>query len=176
MREVAEKVGYSPTTLYLYFKDKRDILREIILRGFAQLADFADMSMVGPSGLDKFRQRCRAYVVWGIMHPGLYDLMLQWRMSDLGWTDVEAAKVTEGFAPMVSALAEALEAGQLRGMADPAAFAIMAWAGLHGVTSLSVSRRFTPGTGEVTPEATLKMATEMGDALVEGLLGQYLTK
>lgn len=174
MREVAQKVGYSPTTLYLYFKDKRDILREVILRGFAELNDFAGLSMVGPAPLDKFRQRCRAQVVWGLMHPGLYDLMLQWRIPDVAWSDEDAAKVVGSFAALPEAIGEALAAGQLRDIADPAEFSFLVWAALHGVTSLAVSRRLGTGSEDDSPQALLARATGMGDAIVEGLLASHL--
>ena len=45
MREVAEKVGYSPTSIYLHFKDKHEMLREVVLYGFQ---DFAESSARGP--------------------------------------------------------------------------------------------------------------------------------
>ena len=34
LRQVAEKIGYSATTIYLYFKDKDDLLFSIVLEGF----------------------------------------------------------------------------------------------------------------------------------------------
>src|ERR1035441_221066 len=37
MRRVAEKIEYSPTTIYLYFKDKSDLMYEICQETFAKL-------------------------------------------------------------------------------------------------------------------------------------------
>src|SRR2546428_13605803 len=45
LRQVAELIGYSPTTIYLYFKDKDDLLFTVVDEGFdrfgQQLADAA---------------------------------------------------------------------------------------------------------------------------------------
>ncbi len=174
MREVAQKVGYSSTTLYLYFKDKRDILREVLVRGFADWADFSDLSMVGPTPLDKFRQRCRAHVVWGLMHPGLYKLMLEWRIEDIGVTAAEAPRLVPGLTRGGPLVAAALEAGQLKGIDDPEGFGNIAWAALHGITSLAVSRRLLGGAGDMKAEEYMAATTGMADDLVNGLLAPYL--
>src|SRR6516162_3614916 len=36
LRKVAERVGYSPTTIYLYFRDKDDLLFTVVEEGFVQ--------------------------------------------------------------------------------------------------------------------------------------------
>src|SRR5260221_9833654 len=36
MRKVAERIGYSPTTIYLYFRDKDDLLFTVIDDGFVR--------------------------------------------------------------------------------------------------------------------------------------------
>lgn len=48
LREVAEKIGYSSTTIYLYFKDKGAILREAVLRSFDELNETCSLAAVGP--------------------------------------------------------------------------------------------------------------------------------
>jgi AcrR family transcriptional regulator len=34
LRKVAERIGYSPTTIYLYFRDKDDLLFTVVDEGF----------------------------------------------------------------------------------------------------------------------------------------------
>src|SRR5260370_8244484 len=34
LRKVAERIGYSPTTIYLYFRDKGDLLFTVVDEGF----------------------------------------------------------------------------------------------------------------------------------------------
>ena len=169
MREVAEKVGYSSTTLYLYFKDKNAILREAILIAFDDLTDACNLAMVGPTNLDKFRQRCRAYVVWGLMNPGHYQLMFE---GDVGmrFEGVDLERATRGLADGGVVIRAAVEAGELPPLEDPRVFGDAAWAAIHGVTSLAVSRRLAADRIEPTPQALLDASTRAADLLVNSLL------
>jgi len=36
LRKVAERIGYSPTTIYLYFRDKDDLLFTVVDEGFTR--------------------------------------------------------------------------------------------------------------------------------------------
>src|SRR5258708_19742260 len=36
LRKVAERIGYSPTTIYLYFRDKDDLLFTVVDEGFGR--------------------------------------------------------------------------------------------------------------------------------------------
>src|SRR5438034_11365227 len=38
LRKVAERVGYSPTTIYLYFRDKDDLLFTVVDEGFERFS------------------------------------------------------------------------------------------------------------------------------------------
>ena len=38
MRKVAEKIEYSPTTIYLYFRDKETLIRALCAHDFLELA------------------------------------------------------------------------------------------------------------------------------------------
>jgi AcrR family transcriptional regulator len=169
MREVAEKVGYSPTTLYLYFKDKNDILKEAILCGFDSLADSCNAAMVGPRPLDKFRQRCRGYVMWGLLNPGHYQLMFE-GTSTISLVGEDHARAVRGITDGGRVAQEAIDAGDLPPIDDPKTFADASWAGIHGATSLAISRRLMAGHDEITPPAVTEVATRAADAIINALI------
>lgn len=173
MREVAEKIGYSPTTIYLYFKDKSAILREAVLRSFDDLNETCELSAVGPGPLDMFRQRCRAYVVWGLTHPGHYTLMfeLPWEMDwTVSWTEENADRLIRGRLADMALLAEAIAAGELAQDADLDLLEDAVWAGLHGATALAISRRLTAAIPDAGPTQVLAAATRTADAIVNALI------
>ncbi|HSE38996.1 MAG TPA: TetR/AcrR family transcriptional regulator, partial [Blastocatellia bacterium] len=61
MRRVAEKIEYSPTTIYLYFEDKASLLYAICEETFAKLAK--RMEAIGKEGddpIEVLRKGCRA--------------------------------------------------------------------------------------------------------------------
>lgn len=169
MREVAEKIGYSSTTLYLYFKDKNDILREAVLLAFDDLAEAANAAMVGPTNLDKFRQRCRGYVMWGITNPGHYQLMFE-SNAGFAFTGEELKRSMRGMSDGADVIRAAIAAGELPPPEDPRLFADASWAAIHGATSLAVSRRLIADRGEVTITELADIAFRTADALVNCLL------
>lgn len=173
MREVAEKIGYSPTTIYNHFKDKNALLREAVLRSFDDLNETAALAAVGPGPLDKFRQRCRAYVVWGLMHPGHYTLMfeLPWEMDwTVEWTEENVDRFMRGRLEDLALLGEAAARGEIAEGADLHALEDAAWAALHGATSLAISRRLTASVPDAGPTDVLAAATRAADALINALL------
>lgn len=174
MREVAQEVGYSPTTLYLYFKDKHDILREVILQGFDALADCCALAMVGPSLVDKFRQHARAYVLWGVLHPSLYQLMLESHL-DFAWKFEDMERLGRMRVTVLQTLSEAIEAGEIRPIADRERFLSAVRAALHGVTSLTVSRRLRVDLTELPASELMEVAAALGDDLIDHLLAPRLS-
>jgi AcrR family transcriptional regulator len=40
MRAIAERIEYSPATIYLYFRDKDELIREVVCAGFERLHEF----------------------------------------------------------------------------------------------------------------------------------------
>ncbi len=174
MREVAEEVGYSPTTLYLYFRDKHDILREVIVEGFDDFSEFASMSEVGPSALDRFRQRARAHIVWGLMHPGLYRLMFETPV-EADWDPEETKRIDRGTDDSVRVLREAVRDGLLPKKTDALSVALGIWAAVHGVASLAISRRLFGGSGadDAAGAGYLKKVAALSDGMVNNLLASH---
>lgn len=175
MREVAEKIGYSPTTIYNHFKDKNALLREAVLRSFDDLNESATLAAVGPGPLDSFRQRCRAYVVWGLMHPGHYTLMfeLPWEMDwTVSWTEEHGERLIRGRREDMRLLEAALDGGAIAEGVDLNSLEDAVWAGLHGATSLAISRRLTATIPNAGAPQILAVATRTADAIVNALLAE----
>lgn len=173
MREVAEKVGYSPTTLYLYFKDKGAILREAVLLGFDDMNDACALAMVGPRAIDKYRQYCRAYVTWGVMHPGHYSLMfeLPWDMEwTVQWMPENIDRLMRGREMVLALLREAVDAGEICDPGDHEAFNNAGWAALHGATSLAISGRLTAVNQDLSLAEKIAAATSISDTMVDALI------
>lgn len=172
MRQVAEKVGYSPTTIYLYFKDKSEVLKETVLMAAEDLADAIESASVGPTALDELRQRGRAYLVWGVMHPGLYQLMYQ-APGDIQWTESELRGSTRAGAGTNDVVRRCIEDGQIGPVEDLGVFLTSIFAALHGATSLAISRRLVPGALGMSASALVDAASGVAEHLLFALLAQY---
>lgn len=73
MRKLAGKIGYSPTTLYLYFRDKDDLLYAISEELFAGLTASLERCVQKAAGpLEALRRALIAYVEFGLSHQEHY--------------------------------------------------------------------------------------------------------
>ena len=75
MRKLAERIGYSPTTIHLYFKDKDDLLlaicEEIAERFFA---DLTNIRTAHNDPLESLRQALLYLVEFGFNNPDKYKV------------------------------------------------------------------------------------------------------
>src|ERR1700733_6810197 len=87
MRQVAEKIEYSPTAIYVHFADKEDLFHELVNEDFARLAaEFQNVPMPEDS-IERIKQIGRSYVEFGIRHPNHYRLMFMTPHPQSGLTE-----------------------------------------------------------------------------------------
>jgi AcrR family transcriptional regulator len=91
MRRLAQDIGYTPKTLYLYFTDKDDLLSELIEEELARLV--GHLETVAAAEVDAAQRLdavALAYVAYGQAHPHAYQVMFLLREHPLSR---EAARV-----------------------------------------------------------------------------------
>src|SRR6266480_7329254 len=84
LRKVAERIGYSPTTIYLYFRDKDDLLFTVVDEGFTRFGQ--QLAAAAASTEDPWERIIalgRAYVAFGLQNPVYYQLMFMQRTDFL---------------------------------------------------------------------------------------------
>jgi AcrR family transcriptional regulator len=146
MREVAERLGYSATTIYLYYKNKGELLEAAIDREFERFAD--SQALAGrnaSSGLEALRARSREYVIWGIEHPNVYRAMFERKQHLSPERRQLRRRALAAFADTVKSL---MEDGELRHTDDIQELVNIAWATNHGLVSLIISGRMFGHVGE----------------------------
>lgn len=178
LRRVAERIGYSATTIYLYFQNKDDLLLATVQDGFRSFDQALESAAAAtPEPLERIEILGRTYIEFGLNNPELYRLMFMQR-SDFyfmpkllgsGSTEeaVEQARKNEGLEPthhviaqelLVQAVREAMVAGKIC-QGDPLIIADSLWAGAHGLVALSNS-----------PLMSTDHATRVTDQLLKLLL------
>lgn len=139
MRKIAQKIEYSPTTIYIYFKNKQDILFHLLQDGYAIFLDYlqraANSTDVQDS--DRLRQTCKAYVYFGLDYPDYYELIFN-RNLQLEGELRENSDRYKGFQLLVALVEECIKAGVLK---EEQAILISQsiWASLHGITALLIA-------------------------------------
>ena len=149
MRKVAEKIEYSPTTIYLYFRDKQDLLLSICEETFAKLSatleaiekDFSDP-------LTCLKKGMRAYIDFGLQHPNDYTMIFIMSPAHYEATarddhQFEGSMGQRAFSHLVNMVQHCIEKDQIK-KGDPATISQTIWAGLHGVTSLLIGQQGFP--------------------------------
>lgn len=140
IRKIAEAVGVSPATLYVYFPDKDAIFRAIAESTFEALLERLQATQIGEPGIERFRAGLHAYVAFGLAHPDEYRLTFLAKMMTVSGPgrlaachDVPAAD--RSFEILVRGIAGLMQDGIFR-PADPVLTGEAVWASLHGLTAL----------------------------------------
>lgn len=142
MRRVAEKIEYSPTTIYLYFEDKASLLYAICEETFAGLAKRQEaITRTGDDPIDILRRSCRAYVDFGLKYPNHYKLTFinhPQHPRDEKRHLREESMGMKAYGNLRSNVEACIKAKKFR-ETDVEAVTQMMWAGGHGITSLLIS-------------------------------------
>ena len=168
MRKVAERIEYSPTTIYLHFTDKTALLEELLRSDFQALgAQFQRIARVGDP-VERLRQAGHAYIQFGLGHPNHYRTMFSVPPAKKRPDDPDRGNPDrDGYAFLRSLVEQAIAEGRVRhSLGDAELVAQTLWAGVHGVVSLLLAR------GEdtwVTWRSRKAIADLMLDTLMEGI-------
>ncbi len=140
LRKVAERIGYSPTTIYLYFRDKDDLLFTVVDEGFVRFGH--QLAAAAESQEDPWERIIalgRAYVTFGLQNPVYYQLMFMQRTDFLTQRQVgESQPRIASFQVLREAVQQAIDARVLR-PGDAQSYSDVLWALVHGITSLAIS-------------------------------------
>ena len=75
MRRIAEAIEYSPTTIYLHFEDKDDLVRALCNEDFGRLLEALSLIPPAPDPVEPIRQLGRAYVGFAVDNPNHFRFM-----------------------------------------------------------------------------------------------------
>jgi AcrR family transcriptional regulator len=139
MRKIAERIEYSPTTIYLYFRDKADLLRCLTEETFARLAEVIErIRAENPNPLDQLRKGLRTYVEFGLHNPNDYKVAFMLEHEPLmtgGRLDQPMAEKTYNF--LRTAVRDCVEQGCFATVETETASQAL-WAAAHGITALLI--------------------------------------
>jgi len=134
MRKLAQRIEYSPGTIYLYFSDKDDLLHCLVEESFARLLEVLRAIPAQKDPVEWLRQGLRAYVEFGLQNPNHYKFAFVVRAAaDRPW------KPHPAFEALRAGVARCLEQKRFRA-GDAETISQGLWATIHGVTSLLIAR------------------------------------
>src|SRR6185312_6348244 len=145
MRQVAEKIEYSPTAIYVHFADKKDLFHELCNEDFARLAAEFQKVPMPLDPLERIKQIGRSYIEFGIRHPNHYRLMFMTPhpSGELEESDheIKGNPEVDAYALLMLTVNQALAERRFRDdIRNPDLIAQTLWAGVHGVISLQIAK------------------------------------
>lgn len=143
MRKVAERVEYSPTSIYLHFEDKRDLVFQVCEETFARLvADLESLEADVKDPVARLREAMRRYIAFGLRHPQHYLATFvavphEQLPEDAARYSSPESNGMKALGILRSVIQACIDAGKFRKV-DPDVTTRAAWAALHGVTALLI--------------------------------------
>jgi AcrR family transcriptional regulator len=142
IRNIAEKIEYSPTTIYLYFKDKDDIFCELHREGFALLNQYFRPLAHVADPYQRLKAINKAYMAFAMENGEFYDLMfiINSPMKSIQKDESDWEEGKRAFNFLVNTVQECIDKGYFKGMqVEIVAFTV--WSMVHGIASLEIRNR-----------------------------------
>jgi AcrR family transcriptional regulator len=145
MRQVAEKIEYSPTAIYLHFADKEELFHELVHEDFARLATVFTSAAMPADPVVRIREIGRTYVEFGIHYPNHYKLMFMTPHPPAELDDrdheIKGNPESDAYAFLKLSVQQAIDAGYFRDdLRDADLISQTMWAAVHGVISLQIAK------------------------------------
>lgn len=167
MRRIAERIEYSPTTIYLYFKDKDEILCCLVEEGFELFSTALEKLAVIADPVERLRQAGYVYLDFALTQRHYFKIMFQ--MESEAFADVEEPKHEQGRRALgfiSQCVQEAMDQGRFVAAAPAPILAHVAWSHVHGAAALTLADRL-----KMLPEASRQLFYDCAiDTLIRGLL------
>jgi AcrR family transcriptional regulator len=161
MRRLADKIDYSPGTIYLHFRSKEALLSSLVEESFASLAHALE-STGRSDPLETLRRGLRTYVDFGLGHPNHYHFAF---LERPGASAARGYKPHRAFDYLCCYVRSCMEAGLFRNVNVEISAQVL-WAAVHGITSLLITRPYFPWAGRD------KIIDEVIDNSIRGFLAE----
>lgn len=141
IRAIAERIEYSPATIYLYFKDKNEIFHALHRNGFKVLVEkFSVLSSINHP-FDRLKAMGRHYIEFAMQNPGTYKLLF---VMEEPLRHVESCKQDEwdegdrAFDILTATVAQCQKESYFLGF-ETESLAFVIWSTMHGLCTLRTS-------------------------------------
>jgi AcrR family transcriptional regulator len=173
IRSIAEAIEYSPRTIYLHFKDKEDLLRQLCAEDFQAFGANLAQHLHVADPIERITLLGQAYAAFAFTHPHHYIHMFmnppavapdEDMLANAGDPEADAYALLRG------SVQEAMDKDLFKPeFQDVELITQILWAGSHGVVSLHLTRT---GEGYVPWRPIEERVATMGRAVLTGLLKQ----
>jgi AcrR family transcriptional regulator len=139
MREIAERIDYSPSGLYEYFSSKEEIIEALVDEGFARLTARLKQGIRGETALSRLQEAGNVYLHFALQEPQLYVMMFNRKPPAL--CSLSEIEQNTAYAQLVQIFQDGLHSGELRSASGASwqELAYTCWSLLHGLSMLRLT-------------------------------------
>ncbi len=144
IRKIADIIEYSPTTIYLYFKDKNEIFYQLHELGFQKMTALNQNLANIKNPMTRLFKIGENYIEFGLANPEFYDIMFILRAPMQTLENMENYDWKHGVAALNALMAiveecmkkEYIQKGNVK------VVSMAVWGMVHGLVSLQIRSRF----------------------------------
>jgi AcrR family transcriptional regulator len=142
IRKIAEKIEYSPATIYLYFKDKDEILATLRKMALKKFYEFQTAGKFIEDPVERLSEQGKAYFQFAVDNPGYYELMFfMSEFKNKVYYPKDFDSELDSYEILKRNVKACIDAGKMRTTdVDATSFAL--WSYVHGVSSIVIKRGF----------------------------------
>ncbi len=140
IRAIAEKIEYSPATIYLYYKDKNEIVHALHREGFKLLVSNFEVFNHISHPFERLKGMGRAYIQFATQNPDIYQLLFIMKepLEHVANCFEDWDEGDRAFDILLKTVGECQETGYFKGF-DKTMLSFSIWSTMHGLCTLRTS-------------------------------------
>ena len=143
IRNIADSIDYSIGTVYVYFRDKNEILHALHTQCFVDLGGQLKVLLNVKDPMERLKAMGKVYINYGLDNPDMYDLMFTLKAPMEFLETIQKDEWDEGkasFDVLRATVKQCMDAGHFKGhKLEP--FCFLIWSCIHGMCSLEIGSR-----------------------------------
>jgi AcrR family transcriptional regulator len=140
IRAIAERIEYSPATIYLYYKDKNEIVHALHQEGFKLLVSHFQVLANVSQPFERLKAMGRAYIQFALQNPDIYKLIfiMPEPLAHVANCFEEWSEGDRAFDILLKTVEECQQDGYFKDL-NKEMLAFTIWSTMHGLCSLRTS-------------------------------------
>lgn len=140
IRAIAEKIEYSPATIYLYYKDKNEIVHALHREGFKLLVSHFEVLNNVSHPFERLKGMGRAYIQFALQNPDIYKLLftMEEPLKHVATCFEDWDEGDRAFDILSRTVTECQKAGYFPGF-EPIQLSFVIWSTMHGLCTLRIT-------------------------------------
>jgi len=141
IRKIAAEIEFSPTTIYLYYKDKNEIAHALHEEGFKLLSEKFQVLAQVEHPFERLKAMGRIYMQFALENRDFYEIMFIIKDPIAGMSDAcsedEWDEGKRAFTTLINTIEQCQDIGYFKDF-EKNAFSMVVWSTMHGLCTMKI--------------------------------------